>query len=86
MTENAANYLTTLAARARELAAALSNYQQALVEARQLGGASYPQLAKALGTSESGARWRCKTAQAGGELHLRLDPHIPEPRKGSHEK
>jgi hypothetical protein len=66
-------HLTTVTARARELARAVTEYQRALLAARQ-AGATWPQLAQALNTSESGARWRCKTAQHGGEIHLQLKP------------
>jgi hypothetical protein len=65
--------LVYVAAQARELTRALMAYQRALIAARQ-AGASYVQLATALKTSESGARWRCKAAIDGGEIHLRLEP------------
>jgi DNA-directed RNA polymerase specialized sigma24 family protein len=66
-------HLTTVTARARELARALMEYQRALVAARR-AGVPYPQIAEALGMSESGVRWRCATAQNGGEIHLQLEP------------
>ncbi|HEV7235176.1 MAG TPA: hypothetical protein VGN15_03280 [Ktedonobacteraceae bacterium] len=47
------------------------NYQRALLAARE-AGATHAQIAGVLGTSESGARWRHKAAQDGGEVHLLL--------------
>lgn len=74
MARETSNKLSTVALRARELDAALVAYQQALVAARQDPSVSYSELAEALRTSESGARWRCLAAQVGGEIHLRLFP------------
>jgi DNA-directed RNA polymerase specialized sigma24 family protein len=66
-------HLAAVTARARELAKALTEYQRALVAARR-AGVPYPHIAEALGMSESGVRWRCATAQNGGEIHLQLEP------------
>jgi DNA-directed RNA polymerase specialized sigma24 family protein len=65
--------LRHLADVARCLREALAAYQHALLGARQ-AGATHTQIAEVLGISESGARWRCKAAIDGGEIHLRLEP------------
>lgn len=63
--------LAHLADMAKSLNTSLVNYQQALLAARE-AGATHAQIAEVLGTSESGARWRHKAAQDGGEVHLLL--------------
>jgi hypothetical protein len=73
MPPDTADALVNVTARTRELTKALLEYQRALVAARR-ANVPYPQIAEALGMSESGARWRCATAQNGGEIHLQLEP------------
>lgn len=83
MPERPAAELAHLAAMAKGLSTSLVHYQRALIEARQ-AGATWPQMAEVLGTSEGGVRWRHKAARDGGEVHLRLwpsnEPQIPAPR------
>lgn len=83
MPERPAAELAHLADMAKRLSTSLVYYQRALIEARQ-AGATWPQMAEVLGTSEGGVRWRHKAARDGGEVHLRLwpanEPQIPAPR------
>lgn len=76
MTKDPAAQLAHLADMAKRLSTSLVNYQQALIAARA-AGATWPQVAACLGTSEGGARWRHKAARQGGEIHLQLGPQIP---------
>lgn len=79
MAERPSAALAHLADMAKGLTTSLAAYQQALLAARE-AGATHTQIAEVLGTSESGARWRHKAAQEGGEIHLQLGPQIPAPR------
>lgn len=73
MAKDPAAQLAQLAYTAKGLSASLVSYQRALMAARA-AGATWPQIAACLSTSEGCARWRHKAAQVGGEIHLRLFP------------
>jgi DNA-directed RNA polymerase specialized sigma24 family protein len=83
MAERPSAALAHLADTTKRLSTSLVDYQRALLAARE-AGATHTQIAEILGTSESGARWRHKAAQDGGEVHLRLwptnTPQVPAPR------
>lgn len=83
MSDDRVAALTALSARQRELDTAVVAYQMALLAARH-AGATWPEMAKAMGTDKTNRpRHRHAAARVGGEMHISFPvlTTIPLPRK-----
>ncbi len=83
MASHTAEALTELSKRQHELDVAVIAYQMALLAARH-AGATWPEMAKAMGTDKTNRpRHRHAAARVGGEMHISFPvlTTIPLPRE-----